>query len=519
MLTEFRNEPFTDFSCQEKEGKMAAAIEKVRSQLGRTYPLVIGGEEIKTDDLMISTNPGRPDEVIGKFSRASTDEAEKAIQVASETFKSWSKVDPTSRARYLFKAAAIMRRKKMELSAWMMLEIGKSWAEADADVAEAIDFCEFYGREMIRLSQPQNVCPVDGEENDLQYIPLGVGMVIPPWNFPLAILVGMTTASIVAGNTVIVKPSSETPAIAYQFIEVMKEAGLPPGVINFVPGPGAKVGDYLVAHPKTRFIAFTGSKEVGLHINEMASKTAKGQLWIKRVIAEMGGKDSIVVDADADIEEAVNGIVSSAFGFQGQKCSACSRAIIHKDVYDEILKKVTERTEKLILGSTEKKDTFLGPVSSKSAFEGIMKYIEIGKSEGRLMTGGESVNGASNHGGFFIKPTIIADVKPDAKISQEEIFGPVLAFIKANDWDDALEIANNTEFGLTGAVFTRSREKIEQARREFHVGNLYINRKCTGALVGVQPFGGFNMSGTDSKAGGRDYLLLFMQGKTVCERF
>ncbi len=517
MLTEYRNEPFTDFSAPANEKAMKAALEKVKKQLGRKYPLVIGGEHINTNDELVSTNPSNPKEELGRFSKADTELAEKAMQSALKAFETWKHVTPHERARYLFRAGAIMRRRKYELAAWLILEIGKNWAEADADVAEAIDFCEFYGREMIRLSQPQPLTSIQGEENELEYIPLGVGVVVPPWNFPLAILVGMSTASIVAGNTVVLKPSSETPAIAYQFIEIMEEAGLPPGVLNFLPGPGASVGDYVVSHPKTRFIAFTGSKEVGLRINELAAKPQKGQLWIKRVIAEMGGKDSIIVDEDADVDEAAEGIVAAAFGFQGQKCSACSRLIAHKNIYDELLKKITERTKKLTLGPTESRENFMGPVASRSAYESILKYIEIGKGEGRVMTGTtvESKNG----GGFFIEPTIIADVASGARIAQEEIFGPVLAVIKADSWEDALKKANDTEFGLTGAVYSKNRKHLEQARREFHVGNLYLNRKCTGALVGVHPFGGFNMSGTDSKAGGKDYLLLFTQAKSVAERY
>jgi 1-pyrroline-5-carboxylate dehydrogenase len=399
----------------------------------------------------------------------------------------------------------------------MILEIGKSWAEADADVAEAIDFCEYYGREMLRLAEPAPLTKSPlGENNKLSYIPLGVGLIIPPWNFPLAILVGMTTAAVVSGNSVIVKPSSETPAIAFQFAKVLEEVGLPKGVFNFLPGPGAQVGDYLVSHPKTRFIAFTGSKEVGLRVNEMAAKHQPGQIWIKRVVAEMGGKDSIVVDKDADLDAAADGIVAAAFGFQGQKCSACSRAIVVKDVYDEVLNKVVERTKKLTVGTPEERQNAFGPVSSKSAYESILKYIEIGKKEGRLMTGGNPHKNPDN--GFYIEPTIIADIDPKARISQEEIFGPVLAFIKAENWENALEIANNTEFGLTGAAYTKSRQKLDQAAEEFHCGNLYLNRKCTGALVGVHPFGGFNMSGTDSKAGGPDYLFLFTQAKCVSEK-
>lgn len=517
MLTEFRNEPFTDFSVAANEEKMKAALDKVKGEFGRKYPLVVGKEHIETQETIDSTNPSHPDQVLGRFSKADVKIAEKAMQAALDAFKTWQKVGPHERARYLFKAASIMRSRKYELAAWLIYEIGKNWGEADADVAEAIDFCEFYGREMVRLSQPQPLTPLAGEENELQYIPMGVGVVVPPWNFPLAILVGMSTAAIVTGNTIVLKPSSETPAIAYKFIEIMEETGLPPGVINFLPGPGSSVGDFLITHPKTRFIAFTGSKEVGLRINELAAKTQPGQLWIKRVVAEMGGKDSIIVDRDADLDTAADGVVQSAFGFGGQKCSACSRVIVHQDVYNEMVEKIAERTRKLNVGTPENKATFMGPVASRSAYQSILDYINVGSKEGKVVHGGKA--STQNNGGFFIEPTVIADVKPDAKIAQEEIFGPVLAVIKAKNWTDALDIANNTEFGLTGAVYSRNRANIEQARRDFHVGNLYLNRKCTGALVGVHPFGGFNMSGTDSKAGGKDYLLLFTQAKSVSEKY
>ncbi len=515
-MEEFRNEPFVDFNDAANEKALQDALKKVKAESGRHYPLIIGSEKIETDEWLISTNPSAPEQIIGKFAKADQSLAEKAMQTAQSAFESWKKVDPIERAKYLFKAAEVMRKRKPELTAWLILEIGKSWAEADGDVAEAIDFCEYYAREMVRLSNPAPLTAVPHEKNKLSYIPLGVGLVIPPWNFPLAILVGMTTASIVAGNTVIVKPSSETPGIAYQFAMVLEEVGLPAGVFNLLPGPGATVGDYLVAHPKTRFIAFTGSKEVGLRVNELAAKCQPGQIWIKRVIAEMGGKDSIVVDADADVGAAAEGIVAAAFGFQGQKCSACSRAIVHKDVYDKVLEKVVEATKKLSIGTPQLRANNLGPVASRQAYDGILKYIEIGKTEGRLMTGGSPHETVER--GFFIEPTIIADVDPQARISQEEIFGPVLAFFRADSWQHALDIANNTEFGLTGAAYTKTRAHLDQAAREFHCGNLYLNRKCTGALVGVHPFGGFNMSGTDSKAGGPDYLLLFTQAKVVSER-
>ncbi len=520
MLTEFRNESLSDFKQPHNARAIELAIEKVRNELGQKYPLVIGGKHVETKDYLVSTNPSNPKEVIGSFAKADSKLAEEAMQQALKAFASWSLVPAHERARYLFKAAAIMRRRKFEFAAWMILEIGKNWVEADADVAEAIDFLEFYGREMLRLGGPQPVVPYPGEENALHYIPLGVGIVIPPWNFPLAILVGMTSAAIVAGNTVILKPSSETPAISFQFAKLMEEVGLPAGVLNFLPGPGASVGDLLVAHAQTRFIAFTGSKEVGLHINELAAKTQPGQIWIKRVIAEMGGKDSIIVDDKVNLDEAVEGVAASAFGFQGQKCSACSRAIVHQNVFDAFKEKLVKRVEQLKIGVPEKQDVDLGPVASKSQFESVLKYIEIGKSEGKLLSGGK-VHNSDTKGdtGYFIEPTVIGPVSPAARISQEEIFGPVLALIKAKDWEDALQIANNTEFGLTGGVYSVDRSHIDEARVRFHVGNLYLNRKCTGALVGVQPFGGFNMSGTDSKAGGRDYLLLFTQAKSITERY
>ncbi|TCS95849.1 L-glutamate gamma-semialdehyde dehydrogenase [Hazenella coriacea] len=513
-MIEFRNEPFTDFSKEENRSAFEAALKKVRAELGKEYDIIIGGKHIKTDQKIKSINPSDLDEVIGVVSEADTELAEKAMQTAVKAFESWKAVSPAARARVLFKASAIMRRRKHEFSSWLVLEAGKSWPEADADTAEAIDFMEFYGREMIRLSERQPLTRIPGEDNELTYIPLGVGVVIPPWNFPLAIMVGMTTAALVSGNTVVLKPASPTNVIAAKFMEILYDAGLPDGVVNYVPGPGAEVGEYLVKHPLTRFISFTGSRAVGLRINEQAAKTAPGQKWIKRVIAEMGGKDSIVVDADADLELAADSIVKSAFGFSGQKCSACSRAIIHQDVYDEVLNKVVEKTKQLKVGEAKSLGIDLGPVIDDKAYNKILEYIEIGKKEGRLMTGGDKAKG----NGYFIQPTIFADVAPDARISQEEIFGPVVAFIKANDFDHALEIANNTEYGLTGAVIARDRAKLEKARQEFHVGNLYFNRKCTGALVGVHPFGGFNMSGTDSKAGGRDYLLLFTQAKLVSEQ-
>jgi 1-pyrroline-5-carboxylate dehydrogenase len=515
MPAEFRNEPFTDFSKEENAQAMRDAIEKVRGQLGREYPLVIGGERIATGNTLDSYNPANRTQLVGRFNKATKELANQAVEKAYEAFQTWKDTPAADRAALLFRAAAIMRERKHELSAWMIYEVAKTWAEADGDTAEAIDFCEFYGREMLRYAGEQPLVHIPGEENKLDYIPLGVGAVIPPWNFPLAIMAGMTVASVVTGNTVVLKPSSDAPTIAYKFFEILEEAGLPPGVVNFMTGSGAEVGDLIVDHPKTRYIAFTGSKEVGLRINERAAKVHDGQLWIKRVVAEMGGKDAIIVADDADLDEAATGVVQSAFGFQGQKCSACSRAIIDARIYDTMVEKIVDRTAKLKLDDPSNPTTNLSAVINEKAFKTINSYIEKGKSEGgRVVAGG----GSDGEQGYFIEPTVVADVKPGATIEQEEIFGPVLAVIKAENYDDALKIANDTQYGLTGAVYSADEAKLQRARREFHVGNLYLNRKCTGALVGVHPFGGFNMSGTDSKAGGRDYLSLFLQAKVSAER-
>ncbi|HEX6987873.1 MAG TPA: L-glutamate gamma-semialdehyde dehydrogenase [Bacillota bacterium] len=514
---DYRNEPYTDFLDPNERERFQAVLDRVRAGLGRHYDLIIGGRRVATDDRIVSINPANPQEVIGTVARARREHADQALEAAEEAFQRWSRTDPRARARALFRLAAILRRRKHELSATMVLEIGKQWAEADADTAEAIDFCEWYGREMIRLSEPWPLNKPAGTENETFYIPMGVGLVIPPWNFPLAILTGTTMAPVVAGNTVILKPASSTPVIAAKFMECVEEAGFPAGVINFLPGPGGEVGEYLVEHPRIRFINFTGSLEVGLRINELAAKVQPGQKWIKRVVAEMGGKDAIIVCDDANLEEAAVGIVQSAFGFQGQKCSACSRVIADARIYDDLLQKVTEKTKNLKVGPAENWENQMGALADENQFRKVLEYIEIGKSEGRLVTGGKAFPDAPARG-YFIEPTIFADVDPRARIAQEEIFGPVLPFIKARDYDHALEIANDTVYGLTGSVYSRSRERLERARREFHVGNLYLNRKCTGALVGVEPFGGFNMSGTNAKAGGSDYLQLFMLAKSVSEK-
>ncbi|MEY8755182.1 L-glutamate gamma-semialdehyde dehydrogenase [Peribacillus frigoritolerans] len=513
-MISYKHEPFVDFTNKENKKAYQEALQTVEGYLGQDYPLYIGAEQVTTDEKIVSYNPADKQEVIGRVSKANRDLAEKAMQEAVTAFESWKKVKPEIRADVLFKAAAIIRRRKHEFSALLTKEAGKPWNEADADTAEAIDFLEFYARQMLTLKDGVPVQSRPGEFNRYDYIPLGVGIIISPWNFPFAIMAGTAVAAIVTGNTILLKPASTTPIVAAKFVEVMLEAGLPAGVLNFVPGSGAEVGDYLVDHPKTRFISFTGSRDVGLRIYKRASEVNEGQIWLKRVIAEMGGKDTIVVDKEADLELAAQSIVKSAFGFSGQKCSACSRAVIVEDVYDQVLARAVELTKQLTVGNPVE-NHFMGPVIDQAAFDKIMSYIEIGNEEGRILTGGEG----DSSKGYFVQPTIVADVDPQGRLMQEEIFGPVVAFTKAKDFNEALEIANNTEYGLTGAVITTNRLNMEKAREEFHVGNLYFNRGCTGAIVGYQPFGGFNMSGTDSKAGGPDYLQLHMQAKTTSETF
>ncbi len=509
----FRNEPYTDFGELQNRKQMEQALVQVKAQFGKEYPLIIGKERIITETKLKSYNPSKKDEVVGIFDKADEKIAEKMMQAALGTFDRWRYTPARVRANYLFKMANIMRRRKFELTAWMVYEVGKNWMEADADVAESIDFCDYYGREVLRYDTGPRLLQYPGEKDTQTYIPLGVGLVVPPWNFPLAILTGMTTAAFAAGNTVILKPSSDSPAIAAKFIEVTEEAGVPPGVVNFMPGPGALAGDYLVRHPKTRFIAFTGSKQVGLRIVELAGQTQPGQFWIKRVVAEMGGKDAIVVDSEADVDSAVSGTVAAAFGFQGQKCSACSRLILDEKIYDQFIEKFIPRVNAIKVGPVNEFEYWMGPVVNGSAFESMLEYIKIGKSEGKLLSGGEP----ARSDGWFIKPTVFGEIGPKTRLFQEEIFGPILAVARARDYDHAIELANDTEYGLTGAVYTKNRKKIERAKQEIFCGNLYINRKCTGALVGVHPFGGFNMSGTDSKAGGPDYLLLFTQAKAIAE--
>lgn len=513
--TPFSNEPFVDFTLGENKRAMEEALIQVEAELGREYDLVIGGRRLKTEHKIISVNPARPAQVVGIHQRAEADLAEEAVRAALDAFPAWSSRSAADRAALLFRAADLIRQRKFEFHAWLVFEVGKNWAEADADVGETIDFLEFYGREALKLDAATTPIQFPGERNQLRYIPLGVGAVIPPWNFPFAIMAGMTAAAIVCGNTVVLKPSVDAPTIAARFLSLLEEAGLPDGVVNLCQGEGPDFGSALVAHPQVRFIAFTGSKAVGLQIHESAARTQPGQIFIKRTILEMGGKDSIIVASDADLDAAIDGVVASAFGFNGQKCSACSRAIVDASVYDAFCERLQARVATLVTGDPVE-NAYTGPVISERAYKKVLDYVEVGKKEGRLLNGGVTVETPDS--GYYVAPTVFADVSPKSRIAQEEIFGPVLAVIKANGFDEALAIANNTEYGLTGSVYSGSREKLERAASEFHVGNLYFNRKSTGAMVGAHPFGGFNMSGTDSKAGGPDYLLLFTQAKSIGEK-
>jgi len=513
-VTPFQAEPLLDFGRPENRQAMEQAIREVSGQLGREFPLLIGGREVRGGGTLRSINPSQADQTVAVVQQASAEQVEEAVQAALRAYESWRWVPAEEKCALFLRAAAILRRRRLRASAWMSFEVGKNWAEADGDVAEAIDFVEYYAREILRYAQGQPLPPLAGEMSEYQYIPLGVVAVISPWNFPLAIPTGMTLGAIVTGNTVVMKPASDSAATAFLIVEALREAGLPAGVLNFLPGAGGVIGEALATHPKVRMIAFTGSKEVGTHLFEAAAKTPPGQIWLKRIIAEMGGKNAIIVDDEADFDAAAAGIIASAYGYQGQKCSAGSRVVATPRAYGRVAEMIVERARGLEVGPGPQNFP-VGPVINASAERKILEYVEVGKREGRLAAGG----GRARDGGFYVAPTVFLDVAPDARIAQEEIFGPVVAAIPARDFDEALRIANGTAFGLTGSVYSLNPEKLAKARREFMCGNLYLNRKSTGAVVGSHPFGGFNMSGTDSKAGGPDYLLNFLQPKVVAHRY
>lgn len=512
MLKGFKNAVEVDFTVEENKKKMEEAFQQVAAEKGTVYPLIIGGEKIETEKKIASVSPATK-EVLGYACSCSKEQAEKAIVAANEAFKKWSVTPVEERIRCLKKLAALLTENRFYIDAWNVLESGKNWGEADGELCEQLDFINSYAMHMKKLAEGLELVPTD-EYTKCVYIPIGVGVAVPPWNFPLSLLGGMVVAAVVTGNVIVCKPSSDTPIVAYKFIELCQKAGIPADVVSYIPGSGSEIGDIIVEHPLTRFINFTGSKAVGCRINEHAAKIAPGQRWIKRVVAEMGGKNAIIVDSTANIKKAAAGVASSAFTFQGQKCSACSRAIVMSDVYDEFVDAVVEEAKKLKLnqGSGES-NAAIGPVINKGAYDSIVEYIEIGRKEGNLVYGGTY----SDEVGYYVDPTIIRDIKRDARIANEEIFGPVLAVIKVDSFDEALDIANQTEYGLTGSVYSETRENIMRAKVEFHVGNLYFNRKSTAAVVLQHPFGGFNMSGTDAKTGTSDYLRNFLNLKSVTE--
>jgi RHH-type proline utilization regulon transcriptional repressor/proline dehydrogenase/delta 1-pyrroline-5-carboxylate dehydrogenase len=513
-LPPFRNEPPTDFTRPEAREAMQMALAAVRSRLGRDYDLNIAGTPVITTERLESLDPGNIRSVVGRTGRATAAHADSAVTAARRAFDDWSSTPVEERAAVLVRAAGIMRRRRFDLAAWEVYECGKPWREADADVAEAIDFCEFYAREMIRLGATRHR-DVPGETNAIEHLPRGVAVVIPPWNFPLAIPTGMTTAALVAGNTVILKPAEQSPVIAWQLFQVLQEAGLPPDVLSFLPGIGEEVGQALVDDPRVDLIAFTGSRKVGLEINRRAAEPKPGQDHVKRVIAEMGGKNAIIIDDDADLDEAVLGVIYSAFGYAGQKCSACSRVIVLEAVHDAFVSRLTEATRSVPVGQADRPETLVGPIIDGKACERILNYARIAETEGKVLVACDLQQ--LEEQGNFVAPRIVLGVSPEARIAQEEIFGPILAVLKARDLDDALEIGNGTEYALTGGLYSRSPANIARIKREFRVGNLYINRPITGALVGRQPFGGFRMSGIGTKAGGSDYLLEFLLSRTVTE--
>jgi RHH-type transcriptional regulator, proline utilization regulon repressor / proline dehydrogenase / delta 1-pyrroline-5-carboxylate dehydrogenase len=521
----FHNEPLWDWTHSENRERFSEALKRVRKSFPRKVALSIAGKTVQSAGIIHSLNPNAPNEVIGMVAAADKNNAEHAIEAAAAAFPGWRDTDYRDRVEFLFAAAERARKMRCDLAALQVFEVGKAWSEADADVCEAIDFLEYYGHEMLRLGKPQRMGHVPGELSHLVYEPRGVCVVIAPWNFPLAISLGMTSAAVVTGNTVVYKPASQSPVTGSMVYELFKEVRLPPGVLNFLPGSGAEIGDVLVSHPEVALIAFTGSMETGMHLIELAAKTSRQARGVKHVIAEMGGKNAIIVDADADMDEAVIHILQSAFGYQGQKCSACSRLIVLEENYERLVERLKTAAESIHLGPVEDPENFMGAVIESAAKNKILDYIAIGKKEGTLLLQRDyspdtSVRRPSSVvplPSLFVPLTIFTDIRPEHRLAQEEIFGPVLAIMKVKDFEEALAVANSTQYALTGAVFSRSPENISRARKEFRVGNLYINRGCTGALVQRHPFGGFKMSGIGSKAGGPDYLLQFMVPRNIVE--
>src|SRR6184192_2536351 len=509
----YRNSPLVNFVYKDSQDKMCSALREERNRFGEKYPLVIGGEKVWTDQLTPSVNPSAPDEIVGYGSEAGIPEAERAVKAAREAFGKWSRTSVEERARLLERAADIMERRRYELSAVEVFEVGKAWKEADADIREAIDFCRFYAQQMRRLGRPKLTQQVPGEESYHHYWPRGVAFVIAPWNFPVAILCGMASAGVVTGNAVIMKPSEQSIICGAMLMQVFEEAGVPSGVLNFLSGHGSVIGAHLVDHKDVDLIAFTGSREVGLKIWESAGITRPGQRELKRVICEMGGKNAMIVDSDADVGEAVGYSIYSAFGYQGQKCSALSRLILLEENYDRVMERLIPAAASLRVGNPEEPRIMVGPVIDEAAYRRILDYIEIGKKEATLAYQAKDLPPK----GYFIPPTIFTGLKPNMRIAREEIFGPVLSVLKVRDLDEAFDVANGTDYALTAGCFSRSPANIERAKAQIEAGNVYINRSCTGAVVGRHPFGGFKMSGGGTKAGGADYLLQFLLPRVVTE--
>lgn len=512
-IPQFKNHPVFPGLDERTVRAFKAALADVKRNLGKTYQLFIDGKDIATDRLIQSVNPADPAQIIGHICQADRSLVDMAIRAAQRAFLAWRQMPATRRVKYLLDAAAILRERIYYYAAWQVLEEGKQWDQAYNDVAEAIDFLEYYSRQAVELDKPIDMGTFRGEINHYFYQPKGLTAVIAPWNFPLAISCGMVSAAIAAGSCVIYKPSSQSAVVGHHLVEIFKQVGLPDGVFNYLPGPGAVIGEYLATHPKIAVLAFTGSMEVGLRLTELAARPVQGQECIKKVIAEMGGKNAIIIDQDADLQRACPAVLYSAFGYQGQKCSACSRLIVVDPVYDRFVPMLLQQAKTLKIGPAEDPSNYMGPVIDKAAQQKILSYIDLAEKEGKIL-----YKSQVPQGGFYVPLTIVDGIRPDCRIAQEELFGPVLAIMRAKDFDQAIEWANSTRFALTGAVFSNNRQHLELAAKTFCVGNLYFNRHCVGAMVKVQPFGGFKLSGTGTKAGGPDYLLHFLDPRSITEQ-
>jgi RHH-type transcriptional regulator, proline utilization regulon repressor / proline dehydrogenase / delta 1-pyrroline-5-carboxylate dehydrogenase len=517
IMNPFENVANTDFGLETSRQKMQAALAQVRADLGRELPLLIGGRPVTTGQWFETRNPSRPKEVVSRVALADEKHVDQAVTAAAAAFAKWRAVSAYDRAEAVRAVAERLEERRLEFAALMAFEVGKTWREADADVSEAIDYCNYYAKEIERWADHPRRRDIEGETNEYVYHPRGVVAVLSPWNFPLCLLANMTAAAVVAGNTVIVKPASAAATIAARFVQVFEEAGVPAGVVNLVTGPGNVVGEALVRHPQVALVAFTGSRAVGERLNKLAAEHPSGRPMLKRVVAEMGAKNAIIVDANADLDEAIKGVMASAFGYAGQKCSACSRVIVLEPAHDRFVERLVEAARSKGVGPADDPTTSIPPLVDKAARESIERYIEIGKTEAKCVLAVDATRQAAETGAYYVGPHIFDDVPPSARIAREEIFGPVVSILRARDFDEAIRIFNDTDYALTGGVFSRSPANLERARRECECGNLYINRAITGSRVDLQPYGGFKMSGVGSKAGGPDYLLQFVEPRTITE--